>query len=62
MRSVSRSLRACFVFAEVVFVSNRMRSVNSNGLSYGRYKHVLLIQGVFEFTKGMFVDILNICL
>ena len=51
-----------FLFSEVVFVSNRMCSVNSKGLSYARYKHVSLIPGVFEFTKGMFIDILNICL
>ena len=36
--------------------------MNFKGLSYDRYKHVSLIQGIFEFTKGMFVDILNICL
>ena len=43
-------------------MSNTTCSVNFKGLSYDHYKHVSLIQGVFEFTKGMFVDILNICL
>ena len=64
-RSETKTLQfwlSVFMFSEVVFVNNRTCSVNFKGLSYDHYKHVSLIQGVFEFTKGMFVDILNICL
>ena len=69
LKIVLQSLKACFVFAEVVFVSHMICSASSK-VTCGHCRYVSMLYRclrfddvqVSEFTKGVFEDKLNIYL